>query len=109
MIDETDATGFRIIGHLPGHSDAPDSARIDLDKAQTGIVDHVSGLVKIVASLTARELHRATDAGQIAISRQRAGGERLLQPKSARGLESREAQRGLSGIIVPNCAGIDEQ
>src|SRR4051812_31791790 len=109
VIDESNAPGLRIIRDLPGYSDAPDSACIDLNEAKTSIVDHVSGLVKIVAALTARKSHRVADTGQVTISRQCAGSERLFQPKSAGGLEGRQAQRGLSGIIVPNCARIDEQ
>jgi len=65
--DQVHAARRRIFASLRRRRDTADAARVDLHKAQSGIIDHRSGLVKIVATLPTRELHSSAAPGQLVI------------------------------------------
>src|SRR5437899_3109774 len=109
VIDEMDAFGASVIGDFFCRGDASDAPRIDLHKAKTCTVDHVFGLMKIVAAFATRKLDSTAPLGERAIRLQRPGDKRLLQPQRSTGLQRGKPLRGLGDIIAPNCPGVHQQ
>lgn len=60
MIDVGDTFCDCIVRHVFADRDAADSAGVNLDILQTGVVDHVLGHVEVVAAFSARHSDRAT-------------------------------------------------
>ena len=109
VIDEMDAFGASVIGDFFCRGNATDAPSIDLHKPKTCTVDHVFGLMKIVAAFATSKFDSTAPLGERTIRLQRSGDKRLLQPKRSTGLQRRKPLRGLGDIIAPNCSGIHEQ
>ena len=109
VIDESNAFRHRMIGDLLRRTDPADAAAIDLDEADTAIVDQVLRHVDIVRAFATGELHVLAALGQRPIGPKRTRGERLLEPGRARRLERRQPLRGALDVVDEDLPGIDQQ
>ena len=109
VVYEFDPFRQRIVRHCLGRGYSPDPARIDLNIAESRIIDHVLRLVKIVAAFTSSHFHPVRLGPELAISRQRPGHERFFQPQGISCEQGRQALCSLGNIIISYGSGIDEQ
>src|SRR5215211_5682818 len=105
--------GYSALARIPGdgtcRGDAADPARVDLDEADAGTVDHVTRHENVVRSLATGEFDRRGLPRERAVRLQRAGEKWLLEPGSPEFLKGGQSCPRTLEVVFPNRAGIDQQ
>src|SRR5262249_12897496 len=97
------------VSHTFGGGDAANASGVDLDVTESGVVDHVFGLMKVVATFAPGHFDSSAFASQGVVGLQSTGDEGFLEPNGVAIVQGVQALFGETYVVAPDGAGIDQE
>src|SRR5690348_12492407 len=109
MIDKLDRFAVGVVGDSFSNANAADSAGIDLNIAEGSVINHVFGLIQVVATFATGKFERPCLSCEQSVSFQGSRYEGLFQPKCLRGAQSGQPFYRAQYVVAPDRSRIDQE